>query len=305
MLILVRYGTGILYCNGAHASTESVADMALYHIISVFRHMAWSFLAARSGSSTEWTTAHQRIPFECHNPRGHTLGIVGLGNIGYAIAKKVRAALGMKIIYHDVIQKTPEMEREADATFYPSLEEMLTRSDCVLIATPYTGRALLDAHTLSLLPRGARVVNIARGVCVDGEALADALESKHIGAAGLDVHEHEPQVNARLSKMVNVTLTSHTGGGSVETAMAFEKLVMLNSEAVLEGKEALTAVNQGLVNGYLSKKQQKMNMLNDRHVNAVKVNGESLSTNGEKTNGVVEPRNGEVNGTASTAVGNT
>lgn len=307
--------TGILYCNGAHASTESVADMALYHILSVFRHMTWSSLAARSSSSDEWTKAHQLIPFESHNPRGHTLGIIGLGNIGHAIAKKVRAAFGMKIIYHDVIQKNADMEREADAIFCPSMEELLKLSDCVLIATPYTGRPLLHAHTLSLLPAGARVVNIARGVCIDEDALADALDSKHISAAGLDVHAHEPRVSERLSKMFNVTLTSHTGGGSVETAMAFEKLVMQNVEAVLEGREALTAVNQGLVDRYrFSRGQKETNGVHGHEeVNGTKAVAESPMstggnggvTNGETSNGVMDAGVGNDNGTPSTAVGNT
>ena len=297
--------SGILYCNGAHASTESVADMALYHIISVFRHMTWSSIAARSNSPAEWTNAHQQIPFQAHNPRGHTLGIIGLGNIGYAIAKKVRAALGMKILYHDVIQKKPDLEREAHATFYPSMEKMLSLCDCVLIATPYTGRPILDAHTLAFLPEGARVVNIARGICIDEDALIDALISKHISAAGLDVHAHEPRVSERLIEMHNVTLTSHTGGGTVETAMDFEKLVMLNVGAVLEGREALTAVNQGLVDGYFPKKQKETNGIKGHGVNGDSGHGESLSSNGETINGVMEPSIGEVNGKASTAVGNT
>ena len=322
--------TGILYCNGAHASTESVADMALWHIISVFRNMTWSTLAARSNSAEEWTRAHQQIPFESHNPRDHTLGIVGLGNIGQAIAKKVRAALGMKIIYHDVTQKTPELERAADATFYPSIEGMLSLSDCVLISTPYTARPILDACTLSLLPAGARVINIARGVCIDEDALADALESKHISAAGLDVHAQEPRVSERLSEMLNVTLTSHTGGGTIETAMGFEKLAMQNVEAVLEGREALTAVNQKRVDEYFSKNQTKTNGCNghddvngineDNDVNGTIVHGETTNverdmmngdtkngdmTNGNTTNGVMKASIGKVNGIAITPVGNT
>ena len=299
-------GSGILYCNGAHASTESVADMALYHIISVFRHMTWSSLAARSNDPAEWTRAHQQIPFASHNPRGHTLGIIGLGNIGYAIAKKVRAALGMKIIYYDVVQKKPEMEREADATFYPSMEEMLTLCDCVMIATPYTGRPILDAHTLSFLPTGARVVNIARGICIDEDALADALDNRRISAAGLDVHAHEPRVSERLGAMPNVTLTSHTGGGSIETAMSFERLVMQNVEAVLEGRQALPAVNQGLVDGYFSRSQKQTNGVNGHDIDGDTAHHDDcLSLNGAIVNGMVEPRIGKVNDTASTAVGNT
>ena len=265
--------------------------------------MTWSSLAARSNNSAEWLTAHRKIPFESHNPRGHTLGIIGLGNIGYAIAKKVRAALGMKIIYHDIIQKTPAMEREVDATYYRSMETMLTMCDCVLIATPYTGRPILNAHTLAFLPDGARVVNIARGICIDEDALIDALVSRRVSAAGLDVHAHEPHVSKRLAKMVNVTLTSHTGGGSIETAKQFEKLVMQNVEAVLEGKQALTAVNQGLVDGYLSKYPLERNGVNGNHVNGTTLrNGESLSANGETINGVMIPGNGDA---AVAAIGNT
>ncbi len=265
--------------------------------------MTWSSLAARSNNSADWTAAHQLIPFKSHNPRGHSLGIIGLGNIGHAIAKKVRAALGMKIIYHDVMQKTPAMEREADATFYSSLEDMLAVSDCVLIATPYTSRPILDAHTLAFLPKGARVVNIARGICVDEDALADALESEHVSAAGLDVHAHEPCVSERLTKMLNVTLTSHTGGGSVETARGFETLVMQNAEEVLEGRAALTAVNQSLVDRFRSKQMQASGVTgHDASGNGDVANAEGLSVNGETINGVLESK---VNPTPSTAVGNT
>ena len=283
--------------------------MALYLIISVFRNMTWSSLAARSNNSTDWTNAHQQIPFESHNPRGHTLGIIGLGNIGHAIAKKVRAAEGMKIIYYDVMQKTPEMEREVEATYYPSMEEMLGLCDCVLIATPYTARPILDARTLSFLPHGARVVNIARGICVDEDALIDALESNRISAAGLDVHANEPFVNKRLSKMRNVTLTSHTGGGTVQTAIGFEKLVMQNVEAVLEGRGALTAVNQALVDRYFQKETTNGVVTNGHaapHGDGVVANGDSLSVNGETINGVLEPGIGKVDrSVSSTAVGNT
>ena len=122
------------------------------------------------------------------------------------------------------------------------------------------------------------------------------------------MHAHEPQVSERLSKMVNVTLTSHTGGGSVETAMGFETLVMKNVDAVLEGRAALTAVNQGLVDGYVSSRNQTNGGANghDDVDGVMNVNGESMSTNGEPTNGVmIEAGTGKVNESASTAVGNT
>ena len=102
----------------------------------------------------------------------------------------------------------------------------------------------MTAHTLALLPRGARVVNIASGILIDEEALADALDSGHISAAGLDVHANESVVNPRfVGKRRNVQLTCHTAGASVETSSSFEHLAMLNVEAVLTGKQPLTPVN--------------------------------------------------------------
>jgi len=232
--------------------------MALYHILSVFRQMTWTTLAARSGDSIAFQAAHIQVPAASHNPRGHTLGIIGLGNIGFAIAKKVRAAFDMRILYYDVTRKTPEQEREVSATFYESLDELLLISNCVLIATP-AGRPLLTARTLALLPRGARVVNIARGNLIDENALADALESGRVSAAGLDVHMKEPFVSQRLSARRDVTLTCHTGGGSVETIKGFEKLAMENVIAVLSGQEPLTCVNKHYMRRQINGSGEYMN----------------------------------------------
>ncbi len=278
LLILIGCA-GILYCNGAGASTESVADMALYHIISVFRQMTRSSLAARSNIISEYQDAHRRVAYESHNPRGHTLGIVGLGNIGFAIAKKVRNALGMQILYFDVQRKSREQEREVGATFFDNRDELFRQSDCLLLATP-AGPQVLTRRALELLPRGARVVNIARGSLVDEDALADALESEHVSAAGLDVHKKEPQVSKRLSEMQNVTLTSHTGGSSLETIKGFERLAMQNVDAVLNGEEPLTAVNKLAVERHL-----KRDCANGITING-HINGESKT----------EPVNGQTNG---------
>ncbi|KAL2046338.1 hypothetical protein N7G274_001785 [Stereocaulon virgatum] len=260
---------GILYCNGAGASTESVADMALWYIISVFRNMTWSSLAARSDSKLQWEKAHKQIAYRSDNPRGHTLGIIGLGNIGFAIAKKAKAAFDMDILYYDTVRKSKEQEDEVGAEFYDNLDEMLRHSDCILLATP-AGETIITARTLALLPQDARVINIARGCLVDEEALADALDTGHISAAGLDVHAKEPGViNPRLRDRHNVTLTSHTGGSSLETVEEFERLAMENVERVLNGEPALTAVNtimtpqnttgraSGLINGATAKVEHR------------------------------------------------
>ena len=247
--------SGILYCNGAGASSEAVADMAIFHIISVFRNMTWSHLAARSGDAQKWKDAHDRVPLSSHNPRGYTLGIIGLGNIGFEIAKKAYLAFGMRIIYNDVMRKSQSQEEQVDANFYENLGDMLGVSDCVLIATPFAGKTLITASALAQFKPGSRLVNIARGSLIDEEALADAIDSGHLCAVGLDVHAHEPRVSERLRQSWDVTLTSHTGGGALETAIGFESLAMENVENVLTGKLALTGVNGHLVrqqiNGHL------------------------------------------------------
>ncbi|QKX53103.1 uncharacterized protein TRUGW13939_00175 [Talaromyces rugulosus] len=237
---------GILYCNGASASSEAVADMALYHILSVFRNMQWSNMAARSQDRAQFVDAHTNAPFTAHNPRGHTLGVVGLGNIGYTIATKAFAAFGMKIIYSDPFPKMPEQEAAIGARRV-EMDDLLAQADCVVLAAPGAGgKKILDAEKIRKMKRGSRLVNIARGSLVDQEAVADALEEGILFAAGLDVHENEPEVSVRLVKNRNATLTCHTAGGALETTIGFEELSMKNVLAVLTGQNPLTPVNKHL-----------------------------------------------------------
>lgn len=236
----------ILYCNGAAASSEAVADMALYHIISVFRNMQWSNMAAR-GSEEDFRDAHAHTQLTAYNPRGHTLGMVGLGNIGYQIALKTYKALGMRIAYHDPFRKTPEQEAAIEATYYPTLDDMLAIADCIVIAAPGAGgKKVISRQELSKMKKGSRLVNIARGSLVDEEAVADSMDSGHLSAVGLDVFEDEPRPNPRLQKMRDASLTCHTAGGALETSIGFERLAMENVMAVLEGKEPITPVNKHL-----------------------------------------------------------
>lgn len=240
-------GIGIFYCNGAAASSEAVADMAIYHIISVFRNMVWTQLAARSGDPDQFLDAHKYATMTAHNPRGQKLGIIGLGNIGYAIAQKAFAAFGMEIHYHDLYQKSQKLEDAVGATFHQSLEELLGISDCIVLATPFSGETLIEASTLQKFKKGSRLVNIARGGLVDEAALVSALESGHIFAAGLDVHANEPHVHPDLVKNRQVNLTCHNAGGAIETNYGFERLAMENVQAVLRGKGPLTPVNRHLM----------------------------------------------------------
>ena len=153
----------------------------------------------------------------------------------------------MEILYNDINRKSKSQEDEVRATFYSDCEAMLGRSDCVVVATPFSGSTLVTAELLAKFKPGSRLVNIARGSLVDEDALADALESGHLSGAGLDVHAYEPKVNPRLANNWQVGMTSHTGGGALETWISFEKLAMENVERVLTGREALTPVNGHLI----------------------------------------------------------
>ena len=198
---------------------------------------------------------HSQATAASHNPRGHVLGLIGFGNIGQQIASKLgHGAFGMKIAYHDVVRKHAGIETSLGASYYDSLDGLLAVSDCVVLCTPASddGRPLIREATLRAMRPGTRFVNIARGSLVDEEALADAVESGHVGAVALDVHAREPAVNARLVRMAaglegdrpgRVMLTCHNAGGTVETHVGFEELSMRNIMAVLAGKDALTPVN--------------------------------------------------------------
>lgn len=239
---------GILYCNGAAASSEAVADMAIWHIIGVFRNMQWTASAARAGDAATFLDAHHNAQFTARNPAGHVLGVVGLGNIGYKIATKAYAAFGMKIMYYDVLPKSPEQEAAVGARRCGTLDELLAEADCTVVAAPgQAGRKVLDREDIFRMKKGSRLVNIARGNLVNEEAVADALESGHLFAVGLDVFENEPVPTPRLAKHRQATLTSHTAGGALETTIGFEKLAMQNVLAVLTGQQPLTPVNRHLL----------------------------------------------------------
>lgn len=221
--------------------------MAVWHILSVFRNLIWSAEAAKSGSAERFAEAHKHTQDTAYNPRGRSLGIIGLGNIGYTIAQKAFAAFGMKILYHDVVRKGKQQEEAVQAEFFAELDEMLGVSDCVVLATPFFGEKLITQERLGKFKKGSRFVNIARGTLVDEDALVEALQSGQLFAAGLDVHANEPHVHPGLTKMRNVTLTCHTAGGAWDTASGFERLAMENIEAFLLKGQALTPVNAHLV----------------------------------------------------------
>ncbi|KAI1874548.1 hypothetical protein JX265_004756 [Neoarthrinium moseri] len=241
----------IWYANGAGASDEAVSDTGLYMILSVFRNFTRSQLAARTCDPDQFNATHKLIATISANPRGHVLGIVGLGNISKKLAYKAKTALGMKIHYYDVVRASDEEEIKLDATFHSSLNELLAVADCVSLHTPLNAHTqdLISTEAFAAMKHGSRLINTARGPVVNEEALIKALKSGKVSAAGLDVHYHEPQVSKELATMENVTLTTHIAGGALNTRINFELNAMKNIMAVVGDKggfigEPLTPVNK-------------------------------------------------------------
>lgn len=241
---------GIWYANSAGAPDDAVSDTALFMILSVFRNFTHQQLAARTADPTIFTETTKLIGNISHNPGGHILGIVGLGSISKKLVFKAQA-IGMDVHYYDVVRQTEDEERRLKVTFHESLESLLRVSDCISLHTPLNAHTkhLINAETISQMKDGARLINTARGEVVEEEPLIAALRSGKLSAAGLDVHYHEPQVSKELAEMKNVTLTTHNGGGAVETRINFELGSMKNILAVVgqDGSyqgEPLTPVNK-------------------------------------------------------------
>lgn len=214
-------------------------------ILSCYRAIPWSFLAARSLSPAQFSNANRNIAAVTHNPNGSVLGIIGLGRIGMRIAEKATRAFEMQIAYYDVVRMSEEREKSVGARYCASLDELLGLADCVVLATPFEGEVLLSTQQFNQFKKGSRLVNIARGKLVDEEALNVAMDQGRISAAGLDVHADEPNVNPKLARRENVMVLSHTAGASVESHVGFERLGMENVLGWLKDGEkgCVSAVN--------------------------------------------------------------
>ena len=152
-----------------------------------------------------------------HSVGNKRLGIVGMGRIGQAVAKRAKA-FGMQIHYHNRKKVHPSIEQELEATYWESLDQMLSRMDFVSVNCPHTPATyhLLSARRLALLKPSAYLINTARGEVLDEAALARMLEKGQLAGAGLDVFEHEPEINPKLKKLSNVVLLPHMGSATLE-----------------------------------------------------------------------------------------
>jgi glyoxylate reductase len=229
---------GVVVTNTPDVLTETTADFAWALLMAAARRVVEADRFARSGQWTRW----QWDLLWGNDVYGKTLGIVGFGRIGRAVARR---ALGfnMRILYHDTVRADAAAERELKAT-YMEPDALLRESDFVSLHTlliPQT-RHLINERTLRLMKKTAILVNAARGPIVDEAALVRALTEGWIAGAGLDVFEEEPKIHPGLLGLTNVTLAPHIASASLDTRLAMATLAVRNCLAILDGKPAITPV---------------------------------------------------------------
>jgi len=219
--------------------TETTADAAWVLMMSVARRIVEADRFMRSEKATEWKPNR----FMGSDIHGKTLGIIGFGRIGKAMARRARG-FDMNVIYYDAIKASPTEEDALAATFRP-FDDLLREADFVTIHTLYSPSThhLIDERALSLMKRSAFLVNAARGPIVDEKALVRALQSGQIAGAALDVFEQEPLVEPELRNMENVVLVPHIGSATPETRQATGVLAAQNLIAVIEGRRPPNLIN--------------------------------------------------------------
>ena len=245
--LIANFGTGvdnvdldtarnrsILVTNTPGVLTEDTADMTMALILAVPRRLAEGAAYMRdpatkwSGWSPTWMLGHRIY--------GKRLGIIGMGRIGRAVARRAQA-FGLQIHYHNRRRLPEDIESEFEATFWESLDQMLTRVDIVSINCPHTPATyhLLSARRLRLLKPSAYVVNTARGEVIDENELARLLETGAIAGAGLDVFENEPVVNPRLLASERVVALPHMSSATIEGRIDMGEKVIINIKAFADG----------------------------------------------------------------------
>ena len=223
---------GITVTNTPGVLSEDTADVAMALILSVPRRLVEGDSRARSGNWTGWSPTGMLG----HRINGKRLGIIGMGQIGQAIARRARG-FGMSVHYHNRKAVHPAIEAELEATYWDNLDEMLRRMDIVSVNCPYTEatKGLVSAERLALMPEHAYLVNTARGEIVDEQALAHALETGAIAGAGLDVYADEPSIPEGLRARDNVVLLPHIGSATIEGRHAMGDKVIINIQTFLDG----------------------------------------------------------------------
>ncbi len=230
---------GVAVTNTPDVLTETTADFAWALLMAAARRVVEADQYARSG---QWTTWKWDLLWGA-DVYGKTLGVLGFGRIGRAVARRAQG-FNMRVLYHDVHHASPEVERELNAT-YADQATVLRECDFLTLHVLLSAetRHLINEQSLRSMKKTAVLVNAARGPIVDEAALARALKEKWIAAAGLDVFEEEPKIHPDLLPLGNVVMAPHIASASLDTRIAMSKLAVQNCLAVLDGKAPLTPVS--------------------------------------------------------------
>ncbi len=226
------YKRGITVTNTPGVLTEDTADMTMALILAVSRRLAEGERLARSGEWSGWSPTSMLG----HRIWGKRLGIVGMGRIGSAVARRAKG-FGLAVHYHNRRRVHESVEQELEATYWESLDQMLARMDIISVNCPHTPASfhLLSARRLALLPPHSIIVNTSRGEVVDEQALTRLLRERTIAGAGLDVFEHEPAINAKLRQLENVVLLPHMGSATIEGRIDMGEKVIINIKTFSDG----------------------------------------------------------------------
>jgi glyoxylate reductase len=224
--------SGITVSNTPDVLTEDTADMTMALILAVPRRLTEGERVLRNGRWKGWSPTWMLG----HRVSGKRLGIVGMGRIGQAVARRARA-FSMSIHYHNRRRVHPGIETELEATYHESLDQMLARMDIITVHCPHTPATyhLLSARRLKLIPPHAYIVNTARGEIIDETTLVRMLRAKEIAGAALDVFENEPAVNPKLLALDNVVLLPHMGSSTIEGRIGMGECVLINIRSFMDG----------------------------------------------------------------------
>ncbi len=233
---------GIMVTNTPGVLTEDTADMTMALIVSVPRRLAEGEKLVRAGEWKGWSPGGMLG----HRIGGKALGIVGMGRIGQAVARRARA-FGLSIHYHNRLRLPKVVEAELQAQWHPNLDEMLGAIDILTMHTPLNADSanLIDARRIALLRPHVYLINASRGGIVDEDAMIAALEAGRLAGAGLDVWTHEPVIDPRLLALPNVVMTPHMGSATFEGRLATGEKVITNIRMWADGHRPPDQVLEG------------------------------------------------------------
>lgn len=235
---------GILVSNTPGVVTDDTADMTMALMLAVTRRIPEGLSVMQSGEWQGWS------PMALLGGRigGKRLGILGMGGIGQAVARRARA-FGMQIHYHNRRRLRPEVEAELEATYWESLDQMVSRMDVISINCPHTPSTyhLMNARRLKLLKPTAVIVNTSRGEVIDENALTRMLRAGEIAGAGLDVYERGAEINPRLRELPNVVLLPHMGSATREGRIEMGEKVIINIKTFADGHRPPDQVVPGML----------------------------------------------------------